>query len=78
MDFVFVMMKGAAIVAVDIVDLEKESMTVAQAAAKLAAEIQEETGAAPTAYAVLGATDEGIWLLQQITKLRSQTGEGGR
>lgn len=75
MDFVFLMMKGAAILAVDIVDIEEHEETVAQAAAKIAAEIESETGTAPTAYAVLGCTDDTVWLLQQTTKLRRPAGE---
>lgn len=69
MDFVFLMMKGTEILAVDIVDIEGQNMTTLQAALQLADEIEDITGKRPSAFAVLANSDESVWLLQAVTKV---------
>ena len=68
MDFVFLMMKGGAILSVDIVDLEGEGQTIEQAAERLLG-IAAQKGEQPTAYAVLGCSEDEIWLLQQTKRV---------
>ena len=68
MDFVFLMMKKGVILSVDILDIEKEEMTIEQAAEKLLGEAAQK-GEQPTAYAVLGCSDNVIWLLQQTKRV---------
>ena len=67
MDFVFLMMKGSQILSVDIVELEKEGLTIEKAALQLLDEIEFNTETKPTGYAVLGCSDKEVWLLQQTT-----------
>lgn len=68
MDFVFLMMKGREILSVDIVDLEGEGLTLEQAAEQRLA-IAAQRGEQPTAYAVLGCSDDEVWLLQQTKRV---------
>ena len=56
MTTVFLMMVGAKIIAVDVVDLGARELTIEKAAWELAEEIRRETGRKATAYAVLGDT----------------------
>ena len=65
MDFVFLMMKGPEILSVDIIDLEKEGLTIEKAALQLLDELEFNTAVRPTGYAVLGSSDKDVWLLQQ-------------
>ena len=67
MDFVFLMMEGSTILSVDIVELEKEGLTIEKAALQLLEEWEFNTGTKPTGYAVLGCSDREVWLLQQTT-----------
>lgn len=68
MDFVFLMMKGSTILSVDIVDLEEEGITIEQAVEMLLGTAAQK-GEHPTAYAVLGCTDNEVWLLQQTKRV---------
>lgn len=72
MDFVFLMMKGSSILAVDVCDLEGGDLTIEQAAEQLAKEITENTKERPTAYAVIGCSDHNVWLLQQATRIKGE------
>lgn len=64
MVFVFLLMNGNKIVAVECVDLDKEESTIEQAIEDLANKYDA------TAYAVLGDTTQNIWLLQQTKKIK--------
>lgn len=69
MNFVFLMMDREKILSVDVVDIATTEETIEQAAAALAKEITEQTGRAPTGYAVLGDTAAEVWLLQQVREV---------
>ena len=68
MDFVFLMMKGSTILSVNIADLEEEGTTIEQAAEMLL-DTAAQKGDQPDAYAVLGCSDDEIWLLQQTKRV---------
>ena len=68
MDFVFLMMKGATILSVKIVNLEEGDLTIDAAALQLMDEFEMGTNEKPDGYAVLGCTRESVWLLQQTTE----------